>query len=113
MESKGKEVVVADPSLKRTRKGKNGASSSASKANPARRFGEKAVEPHGLTWFNTQKEAKYAPENWMDEGRLELEFLTIKDKIRELGVGYIFNKPERSWVVIASIVMLTWMPRIF
>ncbi|MCD9644700.1 hypothetical protein HAX54_033114, partial [Datura stramonium] len=56
MASKGKEVVVVEPSLKRTRKGKKGASSSASKASPPRRFREKVVEPHGITWFNTQKE---------------------------------------------------------
>ncbi|MCD9643902.1 hypothetical protein HAX54_031786, partial [Datura stramonium] len=61
MASKGKEVVIYDPSLKRTRKGKKRASSSSSKASPARRFGAKAVEPHGLTRFNTQKKAKYAP----------------------------------------------------
>ncbi|MCD7455753.1 hypothetical protein HAX54_029430, partial [Datura stramonium] len=34
MESKGKEVAVVDPSLKRARKGKNGASSSSSKVGP-------------------------------------------------------------------------------
>ncbi|MCD9645302.1 hypothetical protein HAX54_034137 [Datura stramonium] len=57
------------------------ASSSASKAGPSRRFRVKAVEPHGLAWFNTQKDVKYAPKNWIDEGRLALEFLTIRDKI--------------------------------
>ncbi|MCD7456324.1 hypothetical protein HAX54_031277 [Datura stramonium] len=78
-----------------------------------RRFGAKMVESHGLTWFNTQKEAKYALENWMDENRLALEFPAIRNRIRELGVGYVFNESERcnltwSWVVIASMVMLTW-----
>ncbi|MCE3052495.1 hypothetical protein HAX54_052764, partial [Datura stramonium] len=77
MESKGKEVVVVDPSLKRNRKGKKGASSLASKAGPVRRLGEKVVEPHRLTWFNTQKEAKYIIDNLIDEGRLALEFLTL------------------------------------
>ncbi|MCD9558467.1 hypothetical protein HAX54_015853, partial [Datura stramonium] len=51
----------------RLRKGTKGASSSAAKAGPARQFGAKSVEPHGLTWFNIQKKAKYAPENWIDE----------------------------------------------
>ncbi|MCD7469579.1 hypothetical protein HAX54_008692, partial [Datura stramonium] len=74
MASKGKEVVIANPSLKRLLKGTKGASTS--KASPARWFGEKFVEPQGLTWFSTQKEAKYAPENWIDEGRLAV----IKDK---------------------------------
>ncbi|MCE3216612.1 hypothetical protein HAX54_007139, partial [Datura stramonium] len=52
------------------------------------------VEPHGLTWFNIHKKAKYAPKNWIDEGRLSLKFLTIRDKLRELGGGYIFAKTE-------------------
>ncbi|MCD9640075.1 hypothetical protein HAX54_025105, partial [Datura stramonium] len=57
MASKGKEVVIAQLSLKRLRKGPKGASSSVAKAGPARRFRAKAIEPHGLTWFNSQKEA--------------------------------------------------------
>ncbi|MCE2055207.1 hypothetical protein HAX54_042180, partial [Datura stramonium] len=31
-----------------------------------------------------------------DEGRLSLKFLTIRDKLRELGGGYIFAKTKRS-----------------
>ncbi|MCD7465302.1 hypothetical protein HAX54_001012, partial [Datura stramonium] len=107
MASKWKEVVV-DPSLKRTRKGKKGASSSASKVGPARRFGAKVIEPHGLTWFNSQKESKYAPENWIDEGLLALEFLTIRDKICELGGGYIFNKPERCNLILVREFYANW-----
>ncbi|MCD7468197.1 hypothetical protein HAX54_006172, partial [Datura stramonium] len=42
MASKGKDVVVVEPSLKRNRKGKKGASSSASKAGPLRRFWSKS-----------------------------------------------------------------------
>ncbi|MCE0481027.1 hypothetical protein HAX54_038397, partial [Datura stramonium] len=57
MASKGKEVNVAEKSRKRVRPRKTDASSSNPKAGPARRFGEKEVEPHGLTWFNTQKKA--------------------------------------------------------
>ncbi|MCD7452736.1 hypothetical protein HAX54_017990, partial [Datura stramonium] len=76
MESKGKEVVIAKPSLKRLRKGAKGVSSSAAKTGPSRRFGAKAVEPH------------------IDEGRLVLEFLTIREKLRDLGVRYIFVEPE-------------------
>ncbi|MCD9561197.1 hypothetical protein HAX54_020197 [Datura stramonium] len=74
----GKQVVIAQPSLKRHRKGPNGASSSIAKAGPTKRFREKVVEPHGLTWFNSQKEAKYAPENWIDGGPLALEFRPSK-----------------------------------
>ncbi|MCD7467601.1 hypothetical protein HAX54_005128, partial [Datura stramonium] len=57
MAPKGKEVVVADQCLNRGRKGKMGASFSASKVGPSRRFRAKMVEPHGLTWYITQKEA--------------------------------------------------------
>ncbi|MCD7471710.1 hypothetical protein HAX54_012336 [Datura stramonium] len=85
---KRKEIVVANKGLKQLRKVTKGLSSSA-KGAPARRFGAKAVEPHGLTWFNIQKEAKYSPENWIDEGHLALEFPTIRDKVCELGLGYI------------------------
>ncbi|MCD9642577.1 hypothetical protein HAX54_029451 [Datura stramonium] len=50
----------------------------AAKDGPAIRFGAQAIEPHGLNWFNTQKEANYASENWIDEGRLAFEFPTIR-----------------------------------
>ncbi|MCD9560068.1 hypothetical protein HAX54_018501, partial [Datura stramonium] len=76
-ESKGMKIEVAGKGLKRLQKGTKGASSSTAKAGPAKRFGPQAVEPHGLTWFNIQKEAKYAPENWIDEGRTTLEFPAI------------------------------------
>ncbi|MCE0482231.1 hypothetical protein HAX54_040746, partial [Datura stramonium] len=101
-------MVVADPSLKRTRKGKTGASSSSSKAVPAKRFGTKEVEPYGLTWFYTQKEAKYALENWIDEGLLALEFPSIWDKICELGAGYIFNEPERCNLTLVREFYVNW-----
>ncbi|MCD7448785.1 hypothetical protein HAX54_046321, partial [Datura stramonium] len=60
---KRKEVETANRGLKQPRKGTKGLSSSAAKETPARRFGAKAIEPHGLKWFNAQKESKYAPEN--------------------------------------------------
>ncbi|MCD9646783.1 hypothetical protein HAX54_036940 [Datura stramonium] len=93
--SKGKEVVIAQPRLKRLHIGPKGASSSAVEAGSSRRFGAKAVEPHGLTWFNSQKEAMYAPKNWIDNDRfvLVLKLPTIRDKLRELGVGYIIVEP--------------------
>ncbi|MCE3052086.1 hypothetical protein HAX54_051575 [Datura stramonium] len=78
--NKRKEIEVAGKSLKWLRKGIKG-SSSSSKGASARRFGERAVEPHGLSWFNTQKEVKYAPENWIDKDCLALEFPTIWDKV--------------------------------
>ncbi|MCD9639283.1 hypothetical protein HAX54_023708, partial [Datura stramonium] len=40
------------------------------------------------------KEARYAPKSWIDEGHLALEFPTIRDKLRELGVRYIFVEAE-------------------
>ncbi|MCD7455739.1 hypothetical protein HAX54_029383 [Datura stramonium] len=63
------------------------------KVGTAKHYGAQAVEPHGLTWFNTKKEANYATRNWIDEGYLALEFPAIQDKPRELVVGYIFAKP--------------------
>ncbi|MCE3215544.1 hypothetical protein HAX54_002768, partial [Datura stramonium] len=51
---KGKQKELANEGLKRLRKGTKGLSSSA-KGSLARRFREKAVEPHRLIWFNTQK----------------------------------------------------------
>ncbi|MCE0482040.1 hypothetical protein HAX54_040374, partial [Datura stramonium] len=75
---------------------------------PARIFGAKAVEPHGLTWFNTQKESKYAPENWIDEGQLALEFSDTREKIREFGAGYIFNEPERCNLTFVREFYANW-----
>lgn len=46
--NKGKEVDPTTTGFKRLRKDTKGASSSATKATPARRFGAKVVEPHGL-----------------------------------------------------------------
>ncbi|MCD9646484.1 hypothetical protein HAX54_036355 [Datura stramonium] len=59
---KEREVAVASKGFKRLRKGV-ALSSLAQKVPPSRRFGAKAVEEHGLKWFNAQKEAKYDPEN--------------------------------------------------
>ncbi|MCD7463163.1 hypothetical protein HAX54_050079, partial [Datura stramonium] len=95
MAPNGKEVIVAKNNRKRGRPRRMKASSSAPKVGPTRRFGAKAVESHGLTWFDTQKEAKYATENWIDEGFLALELIDIREKIRELGASYIFNESER------------------
>ncbi|MCD9646360.1 hypothetical protein HAX54_036132, partial [Datura stramonium] len=75
---------------------------------PPRRFGAKSVEPHGLTWFNNKKEAKYAPENWIYEGRLALEFTAIQEKICELGVGYSFNEPERCNLTLVRKFYTNW-----
>ncbi|MCD7456336.1 hypothetical protein HAX54_031333 [Datura stramonium] len=77
----------------RARKGTKGSKSSSAKAPLARKFGAKVVEEHGLKWFNAQKDAKYAPKNWIDEGHLALKY-PIRDTIRELGLGYEFVKPE-------------------
>ncbi|MCD9643827.1 hypothetical protein HAX54_031674, partial [Datura stramonium] len=67
------EVATLSKGFKRLRKGV-ALSSSLQRAPSARRFEDKVVEEHGLKWFNAQKEAKYAPMNWIDEGRLALEF---------------------------------------
>ncbi|MCD7453323.1 hypothetical protein HAX54_020565, partial [Datura stramonium] len=75
---------------------------------PARKFDVKAVEPHGLTWFNTQTKAKYAPKNWINEGCLALEFPAIRKKICELGAGYIFNEPERCNLTLVREFYANW-----
>ncbi|MCD9560159.1 hypothetical protein HAX54_018640, partial [Datura stramonium] len=72
------------------------------------RFGERAVEPHGLSWFNTQKEVKYAPENLIDEGRLTLELPTIRDKVRELGLDYIFAELEECNITLVREFYANW-----
>ncbi|MCD9559609.1 hypothetical protein HAX54_017667, partial [Datura stramonium] len=54
----------------------------------------KAVEPHGLKWFNEKKEAKYSLKNWIDEGRLALKFPIIHDTVHEFELGDVFVKPE-------------------
>ncbi|MCE2055239.1 hypothetical protein HAX54_042264, partial [Datura stramonium] len=90
----GKEVVVSDKGLKGLRKGTKGSKSSTIKSPPARRFRANALEEHGLKWFNAEKEAKYAQENWIDEGRLALEFPTICNTVSEMGLGYVLAKPE-------------------
>ncbi|MCD9645503.1 hypothetical protein HAX54_034495, partial [Datura stramonium] len=54
----------------------------------------KVVEPYRLTGFNTQTEAKYALEHWIDKGFLALGFPAIKDRVHELGLGFIFAEPE-------------------
>ncbi|MCE3216245.1 hypothetical protein HAX54_005701, partial [Datura stramonium] len=51
--NKGKEIVAAGKGFKWLRKGTK-ASSSSAKGAPTRRFGERAVELHGLSWFNAQ-----------------------------------------------------------
>ncbi|MCE3214956.1 hypothetical protein HAX54_000367 [Datura stramonium] len=78
------EIEVAGKGLRRLQKGTKGASSSVAKAGPAILFGAHVVEPHGLTWFNTQKVAKYSPENWINKGYLALEFPAIRDKVPNL-----------------------------
>ncbi|MCE2056173.1 hypothetical protein HAX54_044149, partial [Datura stramonium] len=84
-ENKGKEVVVTNKGLKWLIKGTKGSKSLAIKSPPARRFEAKVVQEYGLKWFNSQKEAKYAPKNWIDEEHFALEFPNIHETIRELG----------------------------
>ncbi|MCE3051964.1 hypothetical protein HAX54_051256 [Datura stramonium] len=53
---KEKEVEITNKGLKRLCKGTKGSSSLSTKGTPSRRFGAKAMEPHGLKWFQAQKE---------------------------------------------------------
>ncbi|MCD7449166.1 hypothetical protein HAX54_049719, partial [Datura stramonium] len=72
---KEKEVIVAEKGLRQLRKGTKESKSSTTKAPPARRFGEKFIEEHGLKWFNAQKEATYAPEIGLMRADLHLSSL--------------------------------------
>ncbi|MCE3215390.1 hypothetical protein HAX54_002255, partial [Datura stramonium] len=52
--------------------------------------------------------AKYAPENWIDEGCFAFKFPAILDKIHELGVGYIFNDPKRCNLTLVREFYTNW-----
>ncbi|MCD9559511.1 hypothetical protein HAX54_017510, partial [Datura stramonium] len=114
MAPKGKEVIVDEKSQKRGRPSKTVASSSAPKAGPARRFGAKEVEPHGLTLFNTQKEENYVPENWIDEGRLALSSLLFGKTYVSWGLAISLMSrrgatslwEEKVWVMLVCVVFL-------
>ncbi|MCD7458348.1 hypothetical protein HAX54_037982, partial [Datura stramonium] len=106
--NKGTEIEEASKGLKRLKKGTKG-SRSLAKGAVARRFGERAMEPHGgLSWFNTQTEVKYSPLNWIYEGGLAVEFPTIWDKVRELGLCYIFVDPEKCNVTLVREFYANW-----
>ncbi|MCD7458971.1 hypothetical protein HAX54_039722 [Datura stramonium] len=106
---KGKEVEIANKGLKRLGKGRKGSSSSTAKGTPARRYRDKDVEPYGIRWFQTQKEAKYSLENWIDEGHLALEFPTIRNKVRELELGYVFAEPkECNLTLVVALVFISY-----
>ncbi|MCE3050482.1 hypothetical protein HAX54_047322 [Datura stramonium] len=107
-DSKGMEIEVAGKGLKRLRKCTKGASSSKVKASLAKHFEVQVVEPHGLTWFNIQKEAKYAPKNWNDEGLLSLEFPAIRDRVRKLGLGFIFVEPKERNLTLVREFYAKW-----
>ncbi|MCD7455755.1 hypothetical protein HAX54_029468, partial [Datura stramonium] len=66
------------------------------------------MEPHGISWFNTQKEIKYSPKNWIDVGHLAHEFPTFRDKVRVLGLGYIFAEPEECNLTLVREFYANW-----
>ncbi|MCD9639028.1 hypothetical protein HAX54_023273, partial [Datura stramonium] len=53
-------------------------------------------------------EAKYVLENWINEGRLALEFPAIRDKVRELGLGYIFVELEECNLTLVREFYANW-----
>ncbi|MCD7462323.1 hypothetical protein HAX54_048255, partial [Datura stramonium] len=55
-----------------------------------------------------QKGAKYALENLIVEGCLALEFSSMRDKLRELGVGYIFTEPEECNLTLVRKFYAKW-----
>ncbi|MCD9645773.1 hypothetical protein HAX54_034973 [Datura stramonium] len=105
-ENKGKDVETSRKGFKSLRKGVPH-SLPTQRAPLARRFGAQAIEEHGLKWFNAQKEAKYSLENWIDEGRLAMEFPTIHDTIYGLGLGYVLAKPEECNLALVRDFMPT------
>ncbi|MCD7468508.1 hypothetical protein HAX54_006786 [Datura stramonium] len=105
--NKGKEIVATAKGFKRLQKGTNRLTSLA-KGAPNRRFREGAVEPHGLSWFKTEKEVQYAPENLNFEGRLSLEFPSIWNKVREQGLGYIFSELEECNLTLVRKFYANW-----
>ncbi|MCD7469290.1 hypothetical protein HAX54_008221, partial [Datura stramonium] len=54
--------------------------------------------------INAQKEAKYAPKNWIDEGHLALEYPTIL----ELGLGYVFAELEECSLTLMREFYSNW-----
>ncbi|MCD7470506.1 hypothetical protein HAX54_010431 [Datura stramonium] len=66
------------------------------------------MEEHGLKWFNSQKEANYASENWIYDGCLALEFPTISDTIRVLGLVYVFAELEECNLTLVKEFYTNW-----
>ncbi|MCD7447527.1 hypothetical protein HAX54_031023 [Datura stramonium] len=63
------------------------------------------MDYHGSTH---KRRSNFLLENCIDEGRFALEFPTIRDKVRELGLGYIFAEPKESNLTLVRKVYENW-----
>ncbi|KAG5571889.1 hypothetical protein H5410_061655 [Solanum commersonii] len=73
---------------KRSRKGE---ASGLDNRVPAQNFKKKAVKAYGLLWFDCQREPKYMRDKYVDEIRLQSQFLAIYRTVVELGLKFIFD----------------------
>ncbi|KAG5582081.1 hypothetical protein H5410_052708, partial [Solanum commersonii] len=69
---------------------KGGASGSENRELP-QKFGKKTVQQYGLTWFDCQRKPKYMGDEYVDEVRLQSQFLGIYRTVVGLGLRFIFN----------------------
>uniref|UniRef100_M1DYX5 Putative plant transposon protein domain-containing protein n=1 Tax=Solanum tuberosum TaxID=4113 RepID=M1DYX5_SOLTU len=86
MAPKAKNVVGS----KRTRKGE---ASGFGNKELAQKFGKKAFQRYGLTWFECQREAKYMGDEYVDSVRLQSQFPDIYRIVVELGLQFVFDHP--------------------
>ncbi|KAH0708909.1 hypothetical protein KY290_010426 [Solanum tuberosum] len=86
MDPKAKNVVGS----KRSRRGE---ASRSSNLEPVRKFGEKVIERYGWEWFECQREPKYIGNEYVNEVRLQSQFLVIYRIVLELGLRFIFDHP--------------------
>ncbi|MCD7448438.1 hypothetical protein HAX54_042235, partial [Datura stramonium] len=62
----------------------------------------------GFKKEQNDREAKHAPENWINRDCLTLEFHIIRDKVCELGLGYIFAKPKECILTLVREFYANW-----
>ncbi|MCD9638943.1 hypothetical protein HAX54_023166, partial [Datura stramonium] len=53
-------------------------------------------------------EAKYYSENWIDEGKLAMEFPTIRDSVFCLGLGFMFSKLSKCNLTLVREFYANW-----
>ncbi|KAH0709561.1 hypothetical protein KY284_010988 [Solanum tuberosum] len=76
-----------------SKQSRKGEASGSRNREPVQKFGKKAVERYGWTWFDCQREAKYMGDEYVDEVRLQSQFPVIYRIVVELGLRFIFYHP--------------------